>query len=58
MNQTLVPAPVIALPLPRTSGETQELRTTADLAAHPWAGALVDLTLVAMAQARKGTARP
>lgn len=47
VDQALVPAPVIALPLPRTSGETQELRTTADLAAHPWAGALVDLTLVA-----------
>ncbi|MGV6874677.1 TIGR02302 family protein [Pseudochelatococcus sp. B33] len=46
-EQTLVPAPVIALPLPRGGDAPQELRTTADLAAHPWAGAEVQLTLVA-----------
>lgn len=46
MEQALVPPPVIALPLPRADA-SQELRTTADLAAHPWAGADVNLTLVA-----------
>lgn len=46
-DQALVPPPVIALPLPRGGEGPQELRTTADLAAHPWAGAEVRLTLVA-----------
>jgi uncharacterized protein (TIGR02302 family) len=46
-EQALVPPPVIALPLPRAGEAEQELRTTADLAAHPWAGATVLLTLVA-----------
>ncbi|MFD2251568.1 uncharacterized protein (TIGR02302 family) [Pseudochelatococcus lubricantis] len=45
--QALVPPPVVALPLPRVGEAEQELRTTADLAAHPWAGATVQFTLVA-----------
>lgn len=46
-EQALVPAPVINLPLPRLGEKEQELRTTADLGDHPWAGTTVELTLVA-----------
>ncbi|MBB3808381.1 TIGR02302 family protein [Pseudochelatococcus contaminans] len=45
-DPVLVPPPTITLPVPRGDG-TQDMTTTADLAAHPWAGADVLLTLVA-----------
>ncbi|MFO1151554.1 MAG: TIGR02302 family protein [Alsobacter sp.] len=43
----LVPAPEITLQLPGGDNRSGEARTSADLTAHPWAGARVEMTLVA-----------
>lgn len=43
----LVPAPEITLSLPGGDNRSGEARTTVDLTAHPWAGARVEMTLVA-----------
>lgn len=43
----LIEAPEIALPLPRRRAREGTSQTSQDLTAHPWAGAEIDLTLVA-----------
>ncbi|WP_406855072.1 TIGR02302 family protein [Alsobacter sp. KACC 23698] len=43
----LVPAPQAALTLPGGDNREGETRTTVDLSDHPWAGARVEMTLVA-----------
>jgi uncharacterized protein (TIGR02302 family) len=43
----LVPAPEISLSLPGGDNRAGEGRTSVDLSAHPWAGARVEMTLVA-----------
>ncbi len=45
-RRSLVPAPTILLSLPVDPTGKEETKTTADLSAHPWAGARVNLTLV------------
>jgi len=45
-GRSLAEPPDIALNLPANPGEGAELRTVAELASHPWAGADVALTLV------------
>jgi uncharacterized protein (TIGR02302 family) len=43
----LVPAPSVALALPGGDNRDGETTTSADLTAHPWAGARVEMTLAA-----------
>lgn len=45
-GRSLAAAPEIPLNLPANPGDGAELRTVAELASHPWAGAEVALTLV------------
>ena len=46
-GRTLAEAPKMALALPAGSGGLGEAETTADLSEHPWAGAVVTMTLSA-----------
>lgn len=47
VKRSLVDPPQAALALPSTSGLVGEAETTIDLSEHPWAGARVQMTLVA-----------
>ncbi|WP_439528016.1 TIGR02302 family protein [Pannonibacter sp.] len=47
----LVEAPQFPLALPPRSAATQNAETIRDLTSHPWAGSLVDLTLIARDEA-------
>jgi uncharacterized protein (TIGR02302 family) len=51
--------PQMALQLPRANAKSVDSRTTQDLTAHPWAGLLTRMTLVATDQAgQEGRSRP
>ncbi len=50
-KRTLVPPPEIAFVLPMPGPDEQTIDSTADVSAHGWAGALIDLTLNARDEA-------
>ena len=49
--EPLIKAPEIALPLPRRRAKKGTSKTSHDLTAHPWAGAKVTMTLIALDEA-------
>ena len=49
--EPLIKAPEISLPLPRRRAKKGTSKTSHDLTAHPWAGAKVTMTLIALDEA-------
>jgi uncharacterized protein (TIGR02302 family) len=51
--RTLAPPPQVALQLPPTANGVGDAKTTVDLSEHPWAGAMVTMTLSAVSVSGK-----